>query len=600
MPETAPLDLAIVIPVFNQVELTRQCLASIDRHTTRRLRWRVIVIDNASRDETPAYLTEAQATYDWLTLVRNETNLGFAKASNQGARATDAPAILFLNNDTEVQPGWLEPMIRTLYAEPRVASVGSRLLFPDGTIQHAGVIVLDAVDRNDPILPLHIHFQSAGDLPKAQVRNVYPILTGACLLVKRQAFEAVGSFDEEYWNGYEDVDLCLSLAAAGGLNVYEPESVVIHYESQSGPERFRRVNENTRRLHEKWIGKVKPDLRVERGEVTPIPPSSVYPYRGADGVSFDDVLAWLEATPPSARNNGPAFARQRRSNSALPSVDGYNVVIIEPTGFEHSLAFLEVGELLVESLRTLGVSAKLQVNRFESNAINIVLGYQLLTDPSILRNYRHIIYQLEQLSTEEGWFRGELLEFFTYADAVWDYAPANIAFLRQRGISDVGHLPVGFHPNLRRIGRATQDIDVLFYGSINPRRRAHLEEINSFAKLTCLMGVYGQQRDQYIARAKIVLNLHYYEAQIMEQVRIAYLLNNHALVVSESSPENPFGQAIVTAEPKDLSATVRQLLDQPDNRYQRAKQGFALFRQRPMTEFLRPLLTDLPTAKASA
>lgn len=597
-------DVSIVIPVFNKEELTRNCLASLDANTTRDLRWEVIIVDNASSDGTPVYLKEAANRYSWLRVIRNEENIGFSRACNQGVRASEAPAVLLLNNDTEARAGWLEPLVRTLYSESRVAAVGSKLLFPNEEIQHAGVFIIESEFPPDPLLPQHIYFHKPSDLPDAQLRRVYPAITGACMLIKRAAYDAVGGLDEEYWNGYEDVDLCFKFHEQGWICVYEPESVLLHFESQSGSERFRCVTQNVQRLHQKWIGKIEPDFSMAaNGVIKRRNCHGIYRYNAADQLSFDDVLSAIRRTPPSMSSvDTPVFNRVPASIDIRPmshEVSRYNVLLVEPADYEHSNAFLEVGELLVESLKSLGREARLQRNFVDPDGINIVLGYQLLPEPRDLLGCRHVVYQLEQLSEREGWFRPELLEILNQADEVWDYSEENINFLRRRGVAHVRLLPIGFHENLRRIGRKTQDIDVLFYGSLNPRRRAILDQIATFANVKCLVGVYGAERDAYIARSKVVLNLHYYEAQIMEQCRIAYLLNNHAFVITEDSPSNPFGDAIVSAPYGTLVETVRDYLSRPKDCYLKAKQGFQSFKQCSMIEYMRPLLSIENGAKSS-
>jgi hypothetical protein len=475
--------------------------------------------------------------------------------------------------------------------------VGAKLLFPDGKIQHAGVVLCDRSMYGEPDFPTHIFFQLPADHPPANLRRVYQVLTGACLLVKRAAFEAVGGFCEEYWNGYEDVDLCLSLSARGWRCVYEPESSLTHFESQSGPERFSRVDQNVAILARRWQGKVECDFRfTPAGRLEPKSASGFYTFLGADSVSFEDTLQSLRSNPPEPwalpvmLERPPLRHRQPRSPRTL----AYNVLVVDPPGYSHFGVFNEVADLLVHSLRSLGHVAHWQRNLADPAAMNIILGYNLLPNPHDIQNIPHTIFQLEQLSVREGWFRPELMEVLKYADQVWDYAPENIAFLAERGLSNAQLLPIGFHDTMRRIGRQTQDIDVLFYGCLNERRKALLEEVGRFANVKCLISVYGQERDAYIARSKIVVNLHYYEAQIMEQVRLSYLLNNHAFVISESSPRDVYEGAVVTADYADLAATIRHYLDRPQERHQKAKEGFQFLKARPMTEYLRAIL---PTAQ---
>ena len=266
--ESAPVGLSssdvpvsIVIPVFNQLELTRKCLEKVAAHAPPGT-CEVIVVDNGSTDDTAAFL-RPQSEANILRLISNEKNLGFARACNQGAAAARGKYVLFLNNDTEVHAGWLAPLIQTAEADPGVGALGSKLLYPDGTIQHAGVVLLDDRAHGDPLRAHHILSRQPQDLPAANEPKVCPALTAACLFVPRDVFEQVGGFDEEFWNGYEDVDLCFRISAAGKRLVYQPASVVTHHESQSGPERFRQARQNVVRLHQKWLGKIQPDFVVQ-------------------------------------------------------------------------------------------------------------------------------------------------------------------------------------------------------------------------------------------------------------------------------------------------------------------------------------------------
>ena len=268
--------VSLVIPVFNRLELTRQCLKALEKNT-RDASAEVIVVDNGSTDGTAVFLKSEEAAGRLRTILNSE-NLGFAKACNQGAKAARGQYVLFLNNDTEVQPGWLAPLVSLAEADTNIAAVGSKLLFPDGTIQHAGVAICEAIGR-DPLLAVHTFYKAAADLPEANQRRAYQALTAACLLVRRSGFEAVGGFDEGFWNGYEDVDLCFRLQEKGWLMVYEPASVVIHHESQSGPARFQKVQENIQRLHQKWLGKVKVDVvTVPDGTTRPTTTTRIRPY----------------------------------------------------------------------------------------------------------------------------------------------------------------------------------------------------------------------------------------------------------------------------------------------------------------------------------
>ncbi len=256
------VDVSIIIPVFNKLALTRQCLESI-RAKTAGVTYEIIVVDNGSTDGSVDFLRQEEETGRLKAIVNGE-NLGFARACNQGAREASGRTILFLNNDTQVESEWLPPLLRILDGDPTVAAVGSKLLFPDGTLQHAGIAIIEDRKLPDPLVAKLLYHRQPSDLPEANLPRQYQALTAACLLIRKDAFDEVKGFDEDYWNGYEDVDLCFKLRERGWRLVYQPESVVIHFESQSGPERFAQISKNISRLHEKWLGKVKPDLIIEK------------------------------------------------------------------------------------------------------------------------------------------------------------------------------------------------------------------------------------------------------------------------------------------------------------------------------------------------
>lgn len=251
---------SIIIPLYNRADLTRSCLESLVEHTPPST-YEVVLVDNASTDETGTLLSQLDGD---VVIVRNETNQGFAVACNQGAAAATSDLLLFLNNDTQLLPGWIEPMLRATVEHPQVGAVGAKLLFPDGTIQHAGVSIIQ--NRIAGVFGgMHDHTGKPSSWPDANVAMFRQAVTGAVMLVRRAAFEQVGGFDSAYWNGNEDVDLCLKLGEAGWKVLYEPASTVIHYESQSGPERHTGEDANNVLLKERWNDVVVPDVVLMYG-----------------------------------------------------------------------------------------------------------------------------------------------------------------------------------------------------------------------------------------------------------------------------------------------------------------------------------------------
>jgi acetyltransferase-like isoleucine patch superfamily enzyme/SAM-dependent methyltransferase len=210
-----------------------------------------------------------------------------------------------------------------------------------------------------------------------------------------------------------------------------------------------------------------------------------------------------------------------------------------------------------------------------------------------------ILYNLEQISPDSPWLTRNLLEQFK-AFEVWDYSLTNIHNLQGLGVHHVKHVPIGYAPILSKIpqcSRAQQDIDVLFYGSLNERRDRILHQLQDRGiKVATLFGVYGPERDKVIARAKIVLNIHFYEAKVFEIVRVSYLLANQKFVISEQSPNDPdtdfLDQGLVFVPYEELVETCVKWLEDREGRDAIAQQGFQLMSQRDITHSLSQALEN--------
>ncbi|MBD0330087.1 MAG: glycosyltransferase [Thermoleophilia bacterium] len=212
--------VSIVVPVYENLELTLRCLASLAATLPEGVA-EVIVVDDGSSEATSRQLARVEG----LRLLRNERNVGFLASCNAGAAAAAGEYVLFLNNDTEATEGWLEALVDAARSAADVGAVGSKLVYPDGRLQEAGgVIWSDATGLNfgrgdDP------------DAPEYNFRREVDYCSGASLLVRRDVFERLGGFDVRYGTGYyEDTDLCFALRREGFRTLYEPGSVVIHHE----------------------------------------------------------------------------------------------------------------------------------------------------------------------------------------------------------------------------------------------------------------------------------------------------------------------------------------------------------------------------------
>jgi GT2 family glycosyltransferase len=230
---------SIIIPSYKNTKLMKMCLEAIKKNTQGD--FEVIVIDDNSGSETVSYLKSAKG----ISLVLNKENKGFAWNNNKGASLAKGEILIFLNNDTEVQPGWLEAIDDVFNTEENVGAVGVKLLYPDGTIQHAGVVI--STDH----MPRYMYKQKPADFPPANIQREYKEVTAACIAIPKKIFEEVGGFDEAFRTGFEDIDLCLKLVHKGYRIIYTPKSVVIHHESVA-PGRFISENKNFVLYMSRW------------------------------------------------------------------------------------------------------------------------------------------------------------------------------------------------------------------------------------------------------------------------------------------------------------------------------------------------------------
>lgn len=175
-----------------------------------------------------------------VALMHDEHRDGFVATCRRGADQATGDVLVFLNDDTIVQQGWLEALHAALEAPGPARIVGGRMVYPTGRIQHSGVFFRR---RNGELEAFNRHvYAPAGEVPA---------VTGACLAIKRTTWDALGGFDDGFVNGYEDVDLALRHREAGGICWYTPDCTVVHFESQS-PGRFDHAAENIALLQSRW------------------------------------------------------------------------------------------------------------------------------------------------------------------------------------------------------------------------------------------------------------------------------------------------------------------------------------------------------------
>ncbi|MDP6775759.1 MAG: methyltransferase domain-containing protein, partial [Candidatus Latescibacteria bacterium] len=256
---STPPRVSIIMPLYNRVEFTVSCLEALEQ-TTAGVPCELILVDNGSSDGTVDLLDRVEGKVGKVGVIRNGENLGFAKANNRGAGDARGEFLLFLNNDTVPHPGWLSALVSEIEADPQVGIVGAKLLYPaTGRIQHAGIELING-------LPDHVFRNVDADDPRVSQPRDLDMVTGACLMIRRDLFERLNGFDEGYLNGVEDVDLCLRTRDAGYRVRYCPASVLDHHEGTSEG-RYDHVRPNLQRLVDRWGGRFDSSGRFTAGSV---------------------------------------------------------------------------------------------------------------------------------------------------------------------------------------------------------------------------------------------------------------------------------------------------------------------------------------------
>jgi SAM-dependent methyltransferase len=328
-----------------------------------------------------------------------------------------------------------------------------------------------------------------------------------------------------------------------------------------------------------------------------------------EGLSAEDVtelatvqFLFVASKPKPGPVTQPPIVSESTKRTTLVGPPGrqmaFQVVLTSPDGYAHAAAFAEVMETVVCGLRALGADVSTQVNRLVvPGPPAIVFGANLLQPAEVdLLPAGTIVYNLEQISEESSWCSPAYLQALK-ACQVWDYSVRNMAALARLGITSTArHVPIGYVPELSRIKpRANEDIDVLFYGSMNERRSQVISRLREAGlNAQAVFGVYGQERDQLIARAKVVLNLHYYSTSIFELVRVSYLLANRKAVVAEHHPgtevDADMTGAVRLATCDELVPACTELVADRQARQTLAERGFARMAARDERTYLAAVL----------
>lgn len=256
-------DVSIIIPTKDRSDILSKCIKSIKIKTIYS-NYEIIIIDNNSKDtHTKDYLETISESHN-IRILKYENPFNFSAINNYAARNSNNQYLLFLNNDIEViSPEWLSAMLE--HAQRReVGAVGCKLVYPNNTLQHAGVIL--GITGTPGLLGVaghshkHLPIEARGYFHRPHMIQNLNAVTAACMMVRKDVFEEVGGFDEKLGIAFNDVDLCLKIRQKGYLIVYTPYAELYHHESLSrgyedNLEKQRRFSGEVRYMREKW-GKI--------------------------------------------------------------------------------------------------------------------------------------------------------------------------------------------------------------------------------------------------------------------------------------------------------------------------------------------------------
>lgn len=259
VPDTPPL-VSIIIPTRDRLELLELCIGSLQDKTAY-TQFEIIIVDNGSvESRTLAFFDQIRS--DRVRVVRDESPFNFSKLNNLGAREAKGSILCLMNNDIEIlTPEWLDEMV-SFACQKEIGCVGARLWYPDGRLQHGGVVLGVGGVAN------HAHYRQSkeahGYFGRAMLHQSYSAVTAACLVVRREVYEAVNGLDEDFAVAFNDVDFCLRVRAQGLRNVWTPYAEMVHHESVSrgtedNPEKLARFHGEVHRMQARWQNELVTD-----------------------------------------------------------------------------------------------------------------------------------------------------------------------------------------------------------------------------------------------------------------------------------------------------------------------------------------------------
>ena len=277
----------------------------------------------------------------------------------------------------------------------------------------------------------------------------------------------------------------------------------------------------------------------------------------------------------------------------------FNICIIKPKDYIHYQAFTEIAELIHFSLLNLNCKSSITFNHLDTNPEkkNIIFGGHLLNNDLINKVPNNsIVFNTEQIESNTEEWRERIIKLANRNIELWDYSLFNIKFTQDKTNIKAKLFEIGYQRELNRIThKKTKKVDVLFYGSINDRRKIIIDKlIEKNIKVKCLFGVYVKDRDDWIAKSKLVLNMHMYDSKIFEIIRVFYLMTNGVPVVAEYDDKtkinNNFLMGIKTVPYNELVEMIVHLVNSENEREELGHNGLLEIKKYPQEQFTKKIL----------